>query len=290
MCNRPASNVAMEPLLVIQPAVSTRAAGTVNGSADGNRPATDRWSEGRSRAAPTSANLSAADGMADDAALVQRAKAGDRDAFVTLYRRYVDELFGYAYHQLGDVQDAEDVTSETFLRLVTGLDGFDQRASFRTWLYTIARNQLRDRWRAQSRRPSLVPIDDDAQDPAAIDGVDIVDGGGVADMDGADAGDHPADGRSSADGADGIERSRPWAALGRQVMAALPANYQRVLTLRVAQGRSIRDAAEVMGTTPGNVKVLQHRALKRAAAVAAALEAAVEVGADPTHAPAGRSR
>ncbi|MEO8082940.1 MAG: RNA polymerase sigma factor [Ardenticatenales bacterium] len=278
---------------MIQPAVSTRAAGTVNGSAAGNRSATDRWSEGRSGAAPTRANLSAADGMADDAALVQRAKAGDRDAFVSLYRRYVDELFGYAYHQLGDVQDAEDVTSETFLRLVTGLGGFDQRASFRTWLYTIARNQLRDRWRAQSRRPSLVPIEDDAHDPAGIDGddgVDDVDGGGAADLDGADAGDHPADGRSSLDGADGVESSGSWAALGRQVMAALPSNYRQVLTLRVAQGRSIRDAAEVMGTTPGNVKVLQHRALKRAAAVAAALQAAVEVGADPTQAPAGRSR
>ena len=67
-------------------------------------------------------------------------------------------------------------------------------------------------------------------------------------------------------------------------MAALPESYRTVLTLRVADGRSIRDVAEAMNTTPGNVKVLQHRALKRAAAVAAALEAS---GA-PVRAPARR--
>lgn len=214
------------------------------------------------------------DSAVDDAALVRRAQAGEREAFIGLYRRYVDEIFGYAYRQLGDVQDAEDVTSETFLRLVTGLDGFDLRSSFRTWLYTIARNQLRDRWRAQGRRPRFVPIDD--EDGSAED--DVVDGwnllaAGARDDDGAAA--------AAID-----EASSRWAALGRQVMAALPANYRLVLTLRVAQGRSVRDVAEIMGTTPGNVKVLQHRALKRAAALAATLEA----GDIPTHAPAGRRR
>ncbi|MBK6769052.1 MAG: RNA polymerase sigma factor [Ardenticatenales bacterium] len=208
------------------------------------------------------------DGAADsDESLVRRAQSGDRDAIVAVYRRYVNEIFGYAYHQLGNAQDAEDVTSETFLRLVSALDGFDHRASFRTWLYTVARNQLRDRWRQRGRQPAITDWDeaDNADRSVAADDARRSDAAALSE------GDH-APGHS------------PWAELGRQVMAALPESYRTVLTLRVADGRSIRDVAEAMNTTPGNVKVLQHRALKRAAAVAAALEAS---GA-PVRAPARR--
>ncbi len=61
----------------------------------------------------------------DDASLVRRAQAGDRDAFVALYRRHVDDVYGFALRQLGSVQDAEDVTSETFLKVVAALATFD---------------------------------------------------------------------------------------------------------------------------------------------------------------------
>lgn len=204
-------------------------------------------------------------GTASDESLVRRAQAGDREAFVAVYHRYVNEIFGYAYHQLGNAQDAEDVTSETFLRLVTALDGFDHRASFRTWLYTVARNQLRDRWRVQDRQPTLTLLDDVDASGARLEHDSI------EWMDGVSADPDMAGDAAQMDAA--ATTDSPWPALGKAVMAALPERYRTVLTLRIAHGRSIRDTAEAMGTTPGNVKVLQHRALKRAADVAAALQA-----------------
>lgn|GEM_PF-773817 len=206
-----------------------------------------------------------------DESLVRQAQAGDREAFVIIYRRYVNEIFGYAYRQLGNTQDAEDVTSETFLRLVSALDGFDHRASFRTWLYTVARNQLRDRWRRHGRQPATIDWEEGDET-----------GGSVV----PDAARCPDAAAASED--EDASGASPWAELGRRVMAALPESYRTVLTLRIANGRSIRDVAEAMHTTPGNVKVLQHRALKRAAAVAAALAVSDEASDAPERASARR--
>lgn len=197
----------------------------------------------------------------DDASLVRRAQAGDRDAFVALYRRHVDDVYGFALRQLGSVQDAEDVTSETFLKVVAALATFDGRASFRTWLFAVARNQLRDRWRSERRRPRTVAFDDAlAAEPGACDAAD-----GASDGDGA-RGPHGASTEAAPTWPDG-----PVAALGRTVLDGLPSHYRRVLELRIGHGRSIRDVAEAMQTSPGNVKVLQHRALRRAALLASRL-------------------
>jgi RNA polymerase sigma-70 factor (ECF subfamily) len=61
-------------------------------------------------------------------------------------------------------------------------------------------------------------------------------------------------------------------ALGRAVLERLPGNYRTVLELRIMDGRSVADTADEMDTTPNNVKVMQHRALKRAAQIAEGLE------------------
>ena len=185
-------------------------------------------------------------GATQDAQWVQRAKAGDRDAWLALYRAHVGELFGYCYNELGSAQEAEDVVAESFLRAVRGLPRFDGRSSFRTWLYSIARNQLRDRWRRAGRRPRTVPLDHAAGQPQPEHGL-------------ADANTAPSRSRSTV--------------LGQRMLEALPARYAEVLRLRVMEGRSVHDTAEAMGTTPGNVKVLQHRALKRARLVAEAWQA-----------------
>jgi RNA polymerase sigma-70 factor (ECF subfamily) len=180
-----------------------------------------------------------------DDALVRRAQHGDRTAVVALYDRYVHEIYGFALNQLGRRQDAEDLTSEVFLRLVRSLDTFRGQSSFRTWLYAIARNQVRDHWRYHVRRPTEPLRADVAHDAAREDR------------------------RPDIPGAAPERQARPEAtALGRHVLAELPENYRRVLEHRVLEGRSVRDTAEAMGTTPGNVKVMQHRALRKAETIA----------------------
>jgi RNA polymerase sigma-70 factor (ECF subfamily) len=179
-----------------------------------------------------------------DDELVRRAHQGDRQALMALYQRYVNEIYGYAFGQAGNAQDAEDITAETFLRLVGALGSFRGQSSFRTWLYAIARNQVRDHWRRNGRRLG-VEREWPEWELAAPGPVGA--GGG-----------RPADPRATA--------------LGQAVLAALPPNYCQVLQHRILEERSIAETAAAMGTSVANVKVLQHRALKRAAQIAEQLK------------------
>ncbi len=201
--------------------------------------------------------------IASDAELVARAKTGDRTAVVALYQRYLREIYGYVFNQIGLVEEAEDLTSEIFMRFVRSIDDFQGRSSIRTWLYVIARNCLRDRWRISGRRPNMVALDPDIQSSEPCGGPDLVEP--MA---------RPSEDSSSAHAT----------LLGKAILSKLSPRFRQVLELRVMEGRSTQDTAEAMETTPGNVKVLQHRALKRA------LKVAEELGMTPRPQQAGGQR
>jgi RNA polymerase sigma factor (sigma-70 family) len=172
------------------------------------------------------------DEVADDI-LVRRVRAGDEVALSTLYRRHVAAIYRFVLAQVRDVQDAEDLTSETFARMLRGLDGFRGEASFRNWVYQIARNAVRNHRRAARYRLAL-PLSPTAAAPPDED-------------------DEPSGGRKAA------------TVLG--LLQPLPPRYRQVLELRFLDGCSIEETAARLGITVGNAKVLQHRALRKAAAV-----------------------
>jgi RNA polymerase sigma-70 factor (ECF subfamily) len=89
---------------------------------------------------------------------LDRARAGDEDAFRELTARYQRELQLHIYRIVGSVQDAEDVLQDTLLAAWRGLEEFEGRASVRAWLYRIATNRSLDALRADKRRPQDQPM------------------------------------------------------------------------------------------------------------------------------------
>jgi len=85
--------------------------------------------------------------------LLERARAGDGDAFRALVEPHRRELQVHCYRMLGSVQDAEEVVQETLMAAWRGLDGYEGRASVRTWLYRIATNRCLNALRDGARRP-----------------------------------------------------------------------------------------------------------------------------------------
>jgi RNA polymerase sigma factor (sigma-70 family) len=81
-------------------------------------------------------------GDTDDAALVVRAKRGERDALEALIQRHQPWIYNIVLRMVGNPQDAEDVSQEVLLKLLTRLSTFERRSSFRTWLYRIVVNHV----------------------------------------------------------------------------------------------------------------------------------------------------
>ncbi len=178
----------------------------------------------------------------DDAHLVARVKAGDEAALSVLYRRYVRPIHRFVLAQMRDPDEAEDLTSDTFTRMIQGIGDFRGEASFKNWLYQIARNAVRNHRRSAGYRRTG-PLT-----PALA--------GGDAEPDADRFELEPDD--AAADAA--------WdAALA--LLRPLPPRYRKVLELRFVNGCTIGETAARMGITEANAKVLQHRALKKAAVI-----------------------
>jgi RNA polymerase sigma-70 factor (ECF subfamily) len=87
-----------------------------------------------------------------EAEIVSRARGGEPAAWEAIVGRYREAVFRYAYLQLGDAAEAEDVAQETFLRAFRSFERFDVTRPLRPWLMRIARNLARNRWRGWMRR------------------------------------------------------------------------------------------------------------------------------------------
>ena len=99
--------------------------------------------------------------------LVDRCLAGDQAAMVQLVECYQDRVFGVCYRMLGQRQDAEDATQETFIRALRSLIRWDARRPFDPWLLAIAANRCRTMLQARRRRsPHRVLYDDQLEDGA----------------------------------------------------------------------------------------------------------------------------
>jgi RNA polymerase sigma-70 factor (ECF subfamily) len=169
--------------------------------------------------------------------LVRRAQDGDAEAFGLLYDQYVTMVYRYVLHRVGDRTVAEDFTSETFVRALRRIDSLSfQGRDVGAWLVTIARNIIRDHVKSSRYRLEVT----------------------TADMRDADR------------ATDGPEDAVLQGLTNEQLLACveqLGAEQQECITLRFLQGLSVSETAAVMGKKDGAIKALQHRAVRRLAAL-----------------------
>ncbi|GAC1436683.1 MAG: sigma-70 family RNA polymerase sigma factor [Chloroflexota bacterium] len=152
-------------------------------------------------------------------------------------------IYSFIYAKVGNREAAEDLTSQVFLKATRWLAGDRGGDSIRSWLYTTARSTIVDYWREQHRSQS-VPLDD----PDAL----------------------------LFRGTDGPEEVRRTRERALRVLAGLPEREREVLRLRFLHGYSADEIGRALGLTPGHVRVVQLRALRRAAAQESPHTAATE--------------
>jgi RNA polymerase sigma-70 factor (ECF subfamily) len=102
------------------------------------------------------------------ATLVAQAKRGDGEAFATLYRHYLPEVYGFVAARLADREVAEDATQTIFVRALQSLETCRDEAAFPGWLFAIARNVVTDRYRASRLRPEALDVNFDSEDSAPL--------------------------------------------------------------------------------------------------------------------------
>ncbi len=165
----------------------------------------------------------------------------DPGPFERVYDAHVVGIYRFIYARVGNRPDAEDLTAQVFVRAVEQLDTERAPGQVAAWLYRVAQNATADYWRAFYRLPVI----------------------GV---------DHVAPGWEPVDDSGACPRPEPDEGAARRVGALLqrlPEHYRRVLELRFLERLSVAETARAMGISNGNTRVLQYRALRRAALIGA---------------------
>ena len=159
----------------------------------------------------------------------------DAEHFLTFYQDNLGLVYSYVFSKVGNPQESEDLTSQVFLKVVRGLDLKRNPLSLRTWLLRVARTTIADYWRIHYRGTTR-SLDDLLE----------------------------ADWQGRVDAGAALVKSSA-AELVQEILQALPAREREVLTSRFLLDLSVRETAVRMGLTEANTKVLQYRALQRAA-------------------------
>jgi len=162
--------------------------------------------------------------------LVDRAQKGDREALEELYLIHFDRIYSYLHVSVGNRHDAEDLTTQTFLRMLESIGKFRFRsAPFSAWLFRIAHNLAMDHFRASRRWQPEEEVPEPEPDEATS----------------AEAGALQSIGRKSM----------------LELIEELSPEQQQVLTLKFLFNFANAEAATILGKSEGAIKSLQHRAL-----------------------------
>ncbi len=180
-------------------------------------------------------------GVESDVELLGRLRAGDEAAFVTLVTRYQQPMLRLARTMVPSAAVAEETVQDAWMGVVRGIDRFEGRSSFKTWLFRILANRART---AGSREPAHAPLDvlyTVAPDRFTGDGqwADPVD-------------------RWVEESEDRLDAAT-WVPILRDALDGLPDRQRQVVLLRDVEGLSGEEACAVLNISSGNQRILLHR-------------------------------
>jgi RNA polymerase sigma-70 factor, ECF subfamily len=161
----------------------------------------------------------------------------DAERLRSIYEENLNAIYRFIYSKVGNREEAEDLTSQVFIKAIRGIDAARGAHSIQSWLFHIARTTIADHWRwfyqlrVQSLEDLLTagwegPVQEERDEPPKTPEERV-----------------------------------------RRILAKLPPRYREVLTYRFLLNYSIRETAGKMGLSEANVKVLQFRALKKASQI-----------------------
>lgn len=179
--------------------------------------------------------------MTDERTLVRLAAQGSQEAFGQLVSTYEKQVYSLALRMVGDREDAADLTQEAFLRAWRGLGSFKAEATFSTWLYRLTSNVCIDFLRREKRRRtvSLTFRDEDRDMELEMDVPDPASG--------------PEQLAIETENRENMARA----------MNALSVEFREILTMRIINGLSYEEIAEVLDLKPGTVKSRLSRAREK---------------------------
>ncbi len=176
--------------------------------------------------------------MDEEKHLVEMAKNGDNDAFMSLYKIHFEPVYRFIYYKVGNEMEAEDIAQETFLKAYKAIHGFKGDAKFKSWLIQIAKYTIADYFRHKYKHPTIAIEDYLASDPFP----------------------YPEDDEEKEE----ILKNQTQKELYLQnILSKLPEKYRNVIQCRFLENLNLEETAQKLSLTVSNVKILQYRGLKK---------------------------
>jgi len=180
--------------------------------------------------------------LSEEKKLVRQAQEAP-DAFARLYDQYYRQIFGYVLRRSANIEAAQDITSETFLKALGKLWQFRWRnVSFSSWLYRIATNEVNQYFRKAEYKKSV------SLEELQEQGFELL---------------SPHDPESELiEAQEKLKRHQDFLEIQEKIIQ-LPARYQEVIALRFFEKKQIKEIAEILGKREGTIKSLLHRAVEK---------------------------
>ncbi|MDD2766939.1 MAG: RNA polymerase sigma factor [Candidatus Moranbacteria bacterium] len=175
--------------------------------------------------------------MQDDQQLISRFLNGDDQAFEMLTKQYLSRLYNFIFQFTHEEQVTEDIVQETFIKVWKNIDRLDQNKSFKTWIFTIAKNTLYDYLKKKKSIPFSSFVDEEGENT-----LEVIDEDALL----------PNEVMENAERIEDLERA----------LARVPELYRILLVLAYREDFSLREIAHILDEPYNTIKSRHQRALK----------------------------